>query len=390
MNTGPYLAASEWIAEALGLSPAPDVRTAYYENSEAKWNSLALQVEKVRCPTGRSFTPAQCEALEAQLATEFPMVAEVWGMVGGWEKLFSNSSGPSEVDLQKISAEVVGEIEKYRRSLAEKARLTVAGAYEIFAIGAQTLLAGAGAEDLEPAIGAVAAGFGTAGDFSTNREGEASNVPVELPTSQVAEEMVARYQDMSENLSRIAAIFVSDWGKLQEASKLSNGFWSLGAPAASRLQVALERASEATDYSSLLPAAFGEYVLQATPTHFNSAPWEHPWNYRCQEEKGGDNISVFEESFENPGSYVIGARTFGNIGNFEENTLRQVRIISTELEGKEPEWGTPHPAEVLPQSIGNKLFASVTTPGGLGMDQFRFFANPAFKRWGLECEEGQR
>lgn len=397
MNTGPYLAASEWIAEALGLSPAPDVRTAYYENDEVKWNSLALQVRDLKCPSGKGFTTGQCEALEAQLATEFPMVAEVWGMVGSWEKLFTDTTGPDYIDLQKISGEILAEIEKYRQSIVDEARLSVAGVYEAFAIGAQSLLAVSGAEDVEPAIGAVAAGFGTVGGFSVNREGAASTAPVDLPTSQVAQEMVARYTDMAENLSRIAAIFVSDWGKLQQASKLSNGFWSLDSTAAAKLQEALERASEATDYTSLLPAAFGEYVLQAGPSELNSAPWEHPWNYRCQEENGGGRLEPFEETFENRGSYVIGARTFGNIGKVEEgkplpeeNTIRQVRVISTELEGHEPEWGIKHRPEVLPQSIGDKLFASITSGNGLGMDQFRFFANPAFKRWGLECKDGQR
>jgi len=31
--------------------------------------------------------------------------------------------------------------------------------------------------------------------------------------------------------------------------------------------------------------------------------------------------------------------------------------------------------------------AGISTETGLGLDQVRFFGNPAFQRWGIECEE---
>jgi hypothetical protein len=44
-----------------------------------------------------------------------------------------------------------------------------------------------------------------------------------------------------------------------------------------------------------------------------------------------------------------------------------------------------HEPQVLPNDISGTLFQPTSTDTGLGMDQFRFFGNPAFNRWGLSC-----
>jgi hypothetical protein len=43
-----------------------------------------------------------------------------------------------------------------------------------------------------------------------------------------------------------------------------------------------------------------------------------------------------------------------------------------------------HEPDVLPATIGGKLFGSLEG-GGLGLDQVAFFGNPAFERWPLYC-----
>jgi hypothetical protein len=51
--------------------------------------------------------------------------------------------------------------------------------------------------------------------------------------------------------------------------------------------------------------------------------------------------------------------------------------------------GHPHMAarpRVLPRSLGQPLFEPISD-GGLGLDQFHFFGNPAFQRWDIFCHE---
>jgi hypothetical protein len=388
-NTGPYLAASEWIARKLSLD-APDVRTAYYEHFTAPWESILNELQALKCEAENGFTLEQCETLKAQLVLEFPMVNEVKTTIEGWQGLFSTSTVTGYVDLQTLSSNILREIQKYRESLAEGARLEVSGVAEAFAWMAQALVGSVPElEEAEPGLGVVASGLGMVGAFSDDAEGEPSTRPVVLPTTQLGQELVDRYKDMTDNLGLLGEILVSDWGKLQRAAALSRGEWSLSERARTALLESLEKSSAATDYTAMLPAAFGEYVLQWKPSLLNTAPWQHPWNYRCQVSTER-RTEPFHETLENPGSYIVAARTFGPVGENQEGPIRQVRVMSSQLEGEHPEWELEHNPQVLPLSIAKELFGPAELGGDLGLDQFRFYGNPAFDRRPLECLEGKR
>jgi hypothetical protein len=387
LSTGAYLAASEWIAGQLGFD-APDVRAAYYEDAGGEWRGLAEHLEKLKYESTKALTEAQFKELQVQLRSEFTMVGEVWKMIADWQATFGDSTFSNYVDLQSIERDILSEINRQQgieNSQSSFDPLALLGSSLWMAQG----IAGfTGEEYVEPALGVAAAGTDLLDSVaSQGPDGGIATAPIEAKASELGVQVAGRYAQLSASLGQIGDLFVSDWGKLQQASRNSNGAWETNTKVTNAVQKMMTRAAQASFYTALLPLAYGEYVMQSQPTELNSRPWQHPWNYRCVNSRKNGLTEPFTPTKGNPASWMLSVKYIGD-DNGTPYTAGQIRLISTQIDWNEaPNEAVEHEPQVLPRSVSSTLFEPLSSETGLGLDQVRFYGNPAFQRWGIKCEE---
>jgi hypothetical protein len=386
LDTGAYLAASEWIAKELGFK-SPDVRAAYYEDAGGEWSALRDRLGEVAYKSGLGFTEAQFKELRTQLLAEFPMVAEVWKMIAEWKATFGDSTFANYVNLQSIEKDILTEINRQQgieNSQSSFEPLALLGSSLWMAQG----IAGfSGQEEVVASLGVAAASADLLDSVaSQGPDGGSADAPIEAKASELGVQVAARYAQLSASLGQLGNLFVSDWGKLQQAAAKSNDSWETNTKVSNAVQTMMTRAAQANFYTSLLPIAYGQYVVQWLASELNSKPWQDPWNYRCVNSHKNGNTEPFTPTKGNPASWMIGMRSFGD-NNGATYAVHQVRLISTEIDWVEGEDGpVKHEPQVLPPSVSSTLFQPLSTETGLGLDQVRFFGNPAFQRWAIDCQ----
>jgi hypothetical protein len=387
LSTGAYLAAGEWIAEKLGFK-SPDVRTAYYEDAGGEWSALYDKLGELAYESGHGFTEAQFNELRTQLRAEFPMVAEVWKMIEDWKQTFGDSTFANYVNLQSIEKDILTEINRQQgieNSQSSFDPLALLGSSLWMAQGISGF---SGQEEVQASLGVAAAATDLLDSVaSQGPDGGSADAPIEAKASELGVQVANRYAQLSAGLGQLGNLFVSDWGKLQQAAANANDSWETNTKVSNAVQTMMTRAAQASFYTSLLPLAYGQYVLPWLAGELNSKPWQDPWNYRCVNSHKNGNTEPFTPTKGNPASWMIGMRSFGD-NNGATYAVHQVRLISTEIDWLEGEDGpVEHEPQVLPPSVSSTLFESLETEAGLGLDQVRFFGNPAFQRWAIDCQD---
>ncbi len=384
LNSGDYLAASRWIASQLGFS-APDVRAAYYQDEDGEWGSdLYRRLQQLTFDDGQGFTEAEFDQLRTQLETEFTMVSEVRAMVAAWQQTFGDPSFQDYVDLQGIAQRIESDINAEQGIDDSKPSFDVLAVMESTLDIAQGIAGFSGQEEVEVPLGVVAGAVEMADTVATQGpDGTPSTATIVTAADGLGEQLAARYEQLSSGMDQLGDLLVSDWGKLQQAAANANGVWETNRKTTGLIETGLGRAAQARFYAALLPLAYGQYVIDHRATSINSRPWEHPWNYRCQSSDGPNNFTEpFNPSEGNPASWVVSAMGFSDSLELEQ----QVRLISTGIDwASETNGEVGHEPQVLPRGISSMLFQSPAADAGLGQDQFRFFGDPAFKRWAINC-----
>jgi hypothetical protein len=362
------------------------VRQAYYVHDDDDWLSIRPELRDLRFESGHGFGEDEFEDLREQLLVEFPYVAAVRGAVESWQSVFSRAGHSGLVDLQYITAQVEGEIDRAiaSRQATLNGQLVVAHSLGI----AAGLLGAGGLGPVAGPIGAISSSLMLSSDLSQGAGGSLSALPVHAEAAKLGVELATRYEEISENLSHVGDILVSDWGKLRTAAKAVNGAWAVSETGKSDLTRVLTASADREAYTSMLPLAYGEYLLAPESTGTNSTPSAEPWTYSCYDDSfEAGHTRPLAEAEGNPGSWIAYPFELEGDAGRGFTTNLQPRVLAIEADITQNEGISPiikHEPIVLPTTIGNHLFESLES-GGLGLDQVVFFANPAFERWPLDC-----
>jgi hypothetical protein len=385
-------AANAYIAQELGLTQGSngvtEVRQAYYLDDTDDWATLESELERLTYPgSGNGFTMSTFNALKHQLEIEFPYVGGVRNMVAQWEHVFPTARFSGYVDLQKIASEVEGQIESdiASRKAGLNTKLIIAHSFGI----AAGLVGLSGIGPLAAPLTATSGAFLLAGDLSQEGNGSLSALPVSEEAANLGVALAQRYEQIENSLPRIGDLLVSDWGKLETAGKDANGAWSLNSQAQQTLTTALTVGANRESFSSLLPLAYGEYLLSPLETGRNQPPTGEPWNYSClNDSQPPGNTQPLSGAQGNPGSWIdFPYGLAGDAGNGFTSLLQpRVMAIEADLEMDEEEKQPQviHEPRVIPASIAGRLFKPLSD-GGYGVDQVALFGDPAFARWPLYC-----
>lgn len=269
----PHRAANAWITQQVGLCQSAcgqaDVRDYYVSDPDAfegPADVYGAKIAALQCPSDESgFTQQDCEDLTTQLPIEIGIVESVREHVGdpkGQSDLqapYGLSSSGISATLDSVTASVTSSLtfsnhDKALGTLAEisSAVLSIASSYvglggDDFAQDTALLDAASGGLDLADTVTDAAGGQPLIGGQIQTQAGE-------LQT-----EAIQTYSDAVRQLSHVADLIVSDWGRLQAAKALSqeDPSWNLNSTDAfEAVQSQLQAASLQWFYGSLLPIGY--------------------------------------------------------------------------------------------------------------------------------------
>ncbi|MCW2979936.1 MAG: hypothetical protein JWO14_1663 [Solirubrobacterales bacterium] len=327
-NTEGKVAAIQYLAEALGLTPGegscyrpaePDFRSSYCDLS-LDIDATENELERQKYPAGEnvSFTQAEFEAVQSELETELDDVADVRKMVGALKEPLGGQS--PAVDAQQIAGEVLDALPPGSGSgNATAGKLSLASAI---------LHAGSNIPTVGEGLGAIASVLGLAGELEQENGEYSPDWQIQAAADEIGGKVKSRLTAMSAGLGAIEEILVTDWGKLSAAAAGAAGPWGINATGIQQQSSAIELGINQWMWKAILPAAFelvafpgaqpgvqeGLYCMtnKVYPTEW------HPW-------RGAPSSSVFFPlvSFERGKLMASGA--YGMLdGSFTKKSSKQV------------------------------------------------------------------
>jgi hypothetical protein len=404
-------AAERYIAEQLGLNRGTDavqsVREAYYVEDTDSWGNVASELTTtVHFRSGLGFSKTEFSALKAQLLIEMPKVANVEKLIKNWQAMFTNNKTTSYIDLQTIANTIEGQIEN--DIAARKASLNTTNILAHSLGIAAGLLSVAGVPVVGGGIGALANALLLSQDLAQEANGSLSARPIVTEADNLGQQLSTRYEQIQANLSHLGDLLVSDWGKLQSAALDANAAWALNSSVREYLEGTLTKSAQQEAYRSLLPLAYGEYLIAPVATDYNHEPSSGPWNYTCENSSAFDPKGIQPFSATQSESEAWDLFGYGATGNSQEgfHSRLQARVLSTQAELGLQEQGGNHvmiedSPNVLPTSkLSPSLFKpfqsdevekSVSEKGGLEkgnlqMDRIQLMGEASFPRWPLYCQ----
>lgn len=255
-----------------------DIRERYAKNDGTFTSNLVSSqdaVSRVAFPSVGSpgFTADDLADLKNLLADpvtgEFEQVNRVFSGISAWQSLFGASSGDEElVDAQAITEGIV-KIVLADENTAEleaqiNAKEAVSSGLLIFAEVSEVVIEAAGSEvpgvaALPSVLGAVSAAI----DFSTEVTPQDQSIVVEhdeeqirAKASEISKDIGDRFSNIQSNLSQLGEIFVSDGGKLAQASANFENVWDLNDDFRTQQARANTTAAARELYEGLTPLAF--------------------------------------------------------------------------------------------------------------------------------------
>lgn len=250
------IAATQYLAEALGLEPGPgscyqpkrpDFRSSYCDRSlniDATENKLERQ--KYPANENVSFTQAEFEAVQNELETELDDVADVREMVSALQVPLGGQS--PAVNAQKIAGEVLEALPPSSGSgNATAAKLSLASAI---------LHAGSNIPTVGEGLGAIASVLGLAGELEQENGEYSPDWQIQAGADEIGGKVKSRLTAMSAGLGTIEEILVTDWGKLSTAAAAAAGPWGITARGIQQQTSAIELGINQWMWKAILPAAF--------------------------------------------------------------------------------------------------------------------------------------
>jgi hypothetical protein len=277
------VAAMQHIAQTVfPTSQVQDVRALYVSANTAfdgtRTGQLQNAVKTVPYPGGDpGFTEADLDQLKGLLAGpdgELQQVANVRDGIHSWQALFGQGRFTQVVDAQQITEKIVNvvlaeEDEAKLEAEIDAQEAVSAGLLVVSELAEIAIIAAEAAQpELSPAIAAVPSVIGVVAestDFATAVTPEDQSLAVAHDEEQIRTKAADigsrindRYTDIRDNLYKLNDIFVSDAGKLAQASKnFSTGLaWSYGDDSEVMQARATEISTSRELYEGLMPLAF--------------------------------------------------------------------------------------------------------------------------------------
>ncbi len=260
-----------YLSKKLGIgcevSPC-DVRSAYDDlDYQTQWTGLVTQLATYPCasPNGckqLNATRSQFAGVRKQLATEFRMVDDVWGMLGtggGIQAIYTDVQGATVGGL----GQALNAVDSAVAPPDDPATTTILSLVT-------DLMWAASIVDVEDwAVIATVAGALAVGAASAN---DLANLPSGDPYQAVADagpvftgDILAQLTSTMEGVGLLGQFIVQDWGRLSAAATQIDTAWTIDSSTADALSSGLVNGAVQNMYSALMPVAYDAYALTPPP-----------------------------------------------------------------------------------------------------------------------------
>ena len=260
-----------YLSQKLGIgcdvSPC-DVRSAYDDlDYQTQWTGLVTQLAKYPCasPSGckqLNATRSQFAGVRTQLATEFRMVDDVWGMLGtggGIQAIYTDVQGATVGGL----GQALNAVDSAVAPPDDPATTTILSLVT-------DLMWAASIVDVEDwAVIATVAGALAVGAASAN---DLANLPSGDPYQAVADagpvftgDILDQLTITMEGVGLLGQFIVQDWGRLSAAATQIDTAWTIDSSTADALSSGLVNGAVQNMYSALMPVAYDAYTFTPPP-----------------------------------------------------------------------------------------------------------------------------
>ena len=258
------------IADDLGLSDYPDIRSAYYENTNVDWDVLYSQVKDpsyVPCPQGDECGPdSTFEHLTTELQAEFQWVGRVLRFGNNLLSPYEQYKGYIHQDVVNVTGTV---------SASKPVPPAAKVKFDWLSAAANLMYLASSALALSPEQGVSSAVFGLlggAGGLATQvmeTQTQDNGAPAPADTlSTTASDLENRLLDQVQAYefwvqATMETIVLRDYGKLKEVgTALPTSAWAWSTQATPYAVKALRGNTRASAYSALIPVVWPGYNLK--------------------------------------------------------------------------------------------------------------------------------
>jgi hypothetical protein len=250
-------AAQAFICDKLNFCQAsnscPDVRSCYWQKYGADWGLKHSILAALGYPgTDKGFSERTFVAVKAQLLREIAAVANVEDYLSKLQAPFDRSATRGYVDLQAIGKKIYDAVQPPPIDNSTSSTLNLIS--KIAKLG----------EVAPPPGGNVASGLSAAfelGAFLSDKQGQPIlGSEIQVKTSELATQLLDRFDLARKELAGIGQLIVSDYGKLTDANTQVDSDWSLPADPTVASD-ALRTATQQWFYEALVPVAY-RYLIR--------------------------------------------------------------------------------------------------------------------------------
>lgn len=299
--------ALKYVAEVVVGSGYSDPREAYYDPHVINnpWSDNQGKLDEVcypwqtplpsdckvppDLPEQPTFSSAQLDWLKTQLKTEFGYVAEVQGFLGQP----GTSTGSTMQNLFQARSPLVdvGSITKAIENSVDPSNDddAISEAWQVFAVAfsvANTLFTPE--DDTIEGLGLISDGFWLGAAFAPDGDGAGAFSALETQATNLSTALSNQLEHQAAEVSVVAQIIVSDWGKLQAVGvPLQNNdpTWTFDQDQATD---SFELSIRQQIYASLIPSVYVAYQLDTAVVKGSNPVGTDPWHYLTGECLGPD------------------------------------------------------------------------------------------------------
>lgn len=346
-------AADTNIAGRLGLVNRTDVRQNYSNSYTIAWGDIRARMLELSYPAdATSFSSADFASVKTQLADEISAVVQVKTFIANLQSP-NDSQFAQYLDLQAISKKIQDAV----KAPDVSQRTTAAKIIQYGFLAISKLVPGdpgKAAALLSSAFQYVAGLRGSDGSEILGR--------IQTTTTQLGNDLLARYTAARSGLSMLGQIIVSDYGKLMKVARESTGNPAWIWPADDTLiRTAMRKGAKRYFYSQLLPLVYVQYHLTG-PIRAN--------DWYCKRSSTGYQAHVFQDEPDS-GQYVAIDRY--RDGPFRADTSARA-LGQADVTGRFA--SQPNAAKPAPASLMDPLFRPLDrdpASDNLGLDKASFF-----------------
>jgi hypothetical protein len=405
-GTPQFTAAMRYIAKQLWPNEQiTNVRAAYISKESDIETVFVREIEKIDFEAGLGFGEPEFKALQSQLVTEVLDVIKVKEIFKKWQQILSVATFSGYVNVKGIGQKIESNAIQNAGDRNTTTELNPNGILsESLYIGADLL--GPETGGVSEGVAVAAGVFGLVDAISPQEGTEVAPGPnpevIRDRASQLATDLVDRFDITSSSLEHLAEIFMADWGKLSTAAEDARGPWAFGREVTETVKQSLSVSTATAFYEAMLPVSYRQWVIAPYVTDTNGTGPNRPANdYQCihyrsavegnqiqkpfKGEPSGAMAWVNYRPWEAPGSTTFPAQPYTQnytvraLKSFNDPlTMREVNGIN-ENEGSAgltiEEWGANPPGELV-----NELFkpispneSNVLLPKDLGINKVEFY-----------------